>query len=247
MHILLVNDDGISSAGLRLLAQELSKEHRVSVAAPDGNRSAVGHGITTRTPVFVTKEDWGENIDAYAVTGTPADCTRVALDALLKEPADLVISGPNVGTNVSFDVFYSGTVSAALEGAMSGVRSIAVSAAYGADEKEAVRIFMRIFEQLDVQNDIEKLLNINIPARAMSEIKGVKWVPQRRSFHWDDHYYKRCSPDGQEYYWMYGEETNIPQDGETDLSAVDLGYVALTPLCPDITDETGFRNKQFKL
>ena len=104
MHILLVNDDGIHSPGLRLLAEALRDAgHRVTVVAPDRERSAVGHGITTRDPLFVQDQNW-EGIPAYSCSGTPADCTQLGLKALAKGPVDLVLSGPNRGLNVAGDL-----------------------------------------------------------------------------------------------------------------------------------------------
>lgn len=247
MRILLVNDDGIQSPGLRELAAALSAKHRVTVAAPDRERSAVGHGITLRSPLFVEEVFWEECVKAYAVSGTPADCTRLGLDALVESPVDLVISGPNKGFNLSLDALYSGTVSAALEAAMQGVKSIAVSAPGNADEREVVRIFLKILEQLDPERDIRQMLNVNIPALPAEQIRGVFWAPQDTAPQWKDHYEYRESPGGQAYYWLRSSDTVSDPDGETDLSRVAAGCVALTPLSFYLTDREGFREKKIKL
>ncbi len=187
MRVLLVNDDGIQSAGLRLLAQALKERHTVTVVAPDGQRSAASHSLTLQNRLEAKKEDL-DGIEAWAVGGTPADCTRLALDRLCPE-AELVISGPNVGLNVAFDTLYSGTVGAALEAAMHKKKALAVSAPPQADKKEVVRVFLRLLEQLDPARDIEHLLNINIPALPLEQIKGVRWVPQGLYHQWDDHFW----------------------------------------------------------
>ena len=164
MHILLVNDDGIHSPGLRTLAEALKGAgHQVTVVAPDRERSAVGHGITTRDPLFVQDFDW-DGIPAHSCSGTPADCTQLGLKALVKSPVDLVVSGPNRGVNLAGDLLYSGTVAAALEGAKMGYKSIALSAPVEADRETLVRVFLAILVQLDLKHDVRQTLNINVPA-----------------------------------------------------------------------------------
>lgn len=178
MHILLVNDDGIHSQGLKRLALSLAEKHEVTVVAPDGERSAIGHGITLRRPLFVQEAFWSEQIKTYAISGTPADCTRLGLDALTEGPVDLVISGPNDGPNTGTDLLYSGTVSAALEAAMLGKKALALSAPHGADTRAVVEIFLQILDQLDLEQDVRHALNINIPALPGEKLKGVRWAPQ---------------------------------------------------------------------
>lgn len=247
MNILLVNDDGIGAPGFRLLAEGLGRRHRVTVCAPDGNRSAVGHGITLHAPLLVQKHELPGTAAAYGVSGTPADCVRLGLGGLIEEPVDLVVSGPNVGLNVGMDLHYSGTVSAALEAAMQGKKSIAVSAPPQADQKSVVELFLHLFEQLDMETDIRHALNINFPALPREEIKGVKWVPQWLSFPWEDAYERRTSPMGQDYYWVRGREIPVPGDCASDVSAVLNGYVALTPITFRFTDDEGFSPKEFSL
>lgn len=242
MQILLVNDDGFEAPGLKLLAEKLAERHTVTVAAPAGNRSAVGHGLTMRQSLFAEEKPLTEGVRAYSISGTPADCTRLGLGNLTEDPVDLVISGPNVGLNIAFDVFYSGTVSAALEAAMYGKKAIAVSAPPHADMGEVVRVFLRLLEQLDPQRHIRHLLNINIPALPLEEIKGVKWVPQGSFFQWDDKY--ETGEDGG--YQIRGTELPAPER-ETDSSAVREGFVALTPLSFQLTDREGFFEKEFAL
>src|SRR5690606_19674244 len=125
MRLLLVNDDGIHAEGINKLAMELEKKHEVTIVAPNDERSAQSHALTLRKPLIV-KEVKLEGIKsrAYSVSGTPADCVRIALDQLIKEPVDLVISGINKGLNVGMDVLYSGTVSAAIEANLYGIPSM---------------------------------------------------------------------------------------------------------------------------
>ncbi len=246
MHVLLVNDDGIQSSGLKLLVRALAERHTVTVVAPDGQRSVTSHSLTFDRDLSVRKVKLGGAVAAWAVDGTPADCTRLALDVLCPN-VELVISGPNEGLNVAFDVLYSGTVGAALEAAMHGKKAIAVSAPPQAEEKEVVRVFLRLLEQLDLTRDIERLLNINIPALPLEKIKGVRWVPQGLYHQWEDHYRAEKTTAGRYMYHVYGEETAVSQEIADDSAAVLNGYVALTPLSFRLTDDQGFRDTQFML
>ncbi len=246
MHILLVNDDGIHSPGLRTLAEALKGAgHQVTVVAPDRERSAVGHGITTRDPLFVQDFDW-DGIPAHSCSGTPADCTQLGLKALVKSPVDLVVSGPNRGVNLAGDLLYSGTVAAALEGAKMGYKSIALSAPVEADRETLVRVFLAILAQLDLKHDIRQTLNINVPALPWEEIRGVRWVSQGHAM-WLGEYEERTSPMGRRYFWSTHEDGYALEPGDSDRSLLLEGYVTVTPLAYEMTDWEGFSKKEFAL
>jgi len=249
MHILLVNDDGIGAPGLHALAAELGREHRITVSAPMEERSAVGHGLTVRVPLFTEERQVPGAQAAYAVSGTPADCARLGILRLAGEPVDLVVSGINKGLNVAMDMLYSGTVSAAMEAAMLDKKSIAVSTQWDGDFAKAARIFARLLSQMDVERDIDFMLNVNIPALPGQEPKGVKWVPAGRTHLWADTYEHRQAPDGRNYYWLKNnQDAATPDFGtDTDIGSVANGYVALSPLVYDLTDSEGFRDKGFEL
>lgn len=247
MRILLVNDDGVFAPGYRELAQRLAEKHAVIAVAPDGNRSAVSHGLTMRTPIFAEEAELAPGLKAWAVSGTPADCTRLGLTTFCKEPPDLVISGPNCGANVGHDVFYSGTVGAALEATMHGHKAIAVSGHPLNDPKQIVDCFLHILSQIDAEKDIRQLLNINLPDLRDGAPKGVLWVPQATEHHWHDGYEHRVSPEGKPYWWISGTECPITPEPVDDLSALLQGYVTLTPLSPELTDKTAPWGKEFQL
>lgn len=247
MRILLVNDDGVYAPNYRELALRLAEKHTVTCVAPDGNRSAVSHGLTMRTPIFAEEITLAPGLVAWAVSGTPADCTRLGLTTFCPETPDLVISGPNVGYNVGHDVFYSGTVGAALEAAMHGVKAIAVSGHPRDDPKQVVSCFLRLFDQLDMEKDVRQLLNINLPSLRDGAPKGVLWVPQATEHHWHDGYEGRVSPDGKRYWWISGTECPISPEPVDDLSALLHGYATLTPLAPDIFDREAPFGKEFSL
>ena len=128
MNILITNDDGINAEGIKILSEAISKIANTYVVAPDSQRSASGHGITLDKPILINDEFIAENIKAYSTSGTPADCVKVGIRAILKDvEIDLVLSGINNGPNLGTDVIYSGTVAAAVEGLVENKPSIALS------------------------------------------------------------------------------------------------------------------------
>ena len=132
LRILISNDDGVFAEGIQALAAEaVERGHRVTVVCPDQERSATGHGLTLQTPIRAERADqlFAEGVQAWACSGTPADCVKLALFRLLEEPPDLVLSGINHGPNLGTDVLYSGTVSAAMEGTIEGLPAMAISSA----------------------------------------------------------------------------------------------------------------------
>ncbi len=231
MNILLVNDDGINSSGLWALAGVLVRNHVVTVVAPDQNRSAIGHGITLGTPLFAHRADFPRGVEAWSISGTPADCTRLGLLNLAPRPVDLVISGPNKGRNLGYDLPYSGTVAAALEAAMFGVKAIALSAPIGADDQRTIESFACIFALLDLENDFDQVLNINIPDLPIQEIKGLRWTPLGCN-RWEGAYLEQPSPNG-ECVHVFRPPAQPPDwnPGKADdWNSLNDGYITLTPL-----------------
>ena len=170
MNILITNDDGIWADGIIELGKEISKYHNVYIVAPDSQRSATGHAITIHDPILVNEEFVDDNIKAFSISGTPADCVKIGIEALLKDiNIDLVLSGINNGPNLGTDVIYSGTVSAAIEGFIQNKPSIAFSLnefnvpkeEYAKASKYASEIVNSIEDKLDLLDDC--ILNVNIP------------------------------------------------------------------------------------
>ncbi|OAG28762.1 5'/3'-nucleotidase SurE [Thermodesulfatator autotrophicus] len=236
MRILLTNDDGIFAEGLCALYDALCNQHEIFVVAPEAERSAVGHAITIADPLRVKKVKRGNIFFGYAVSGTPADCVKIALKEIIHSPIDLVLSGINRGANVGINVLYSGTVSAATEGAILGYPSIAVSL----DEyKEPDYCFAAYFVSclLDFLkgNKIKSnfCLNINIPFLPAHKIKGIKFVPQSTK-PLIERFEKRIDPHGNLYYWQCSEEFT-EKDPNTDVVALKEGYITITPLFHNLT------------
>jgi len=238
MKILLTNDDGINAEGLYELYCHIKDIADVHIVAPDIERSAVGHAITISDPLRVTKVKRNNAFFGYAVSGTPADCVKIAVRSILDEKPDLVISGINKGPNTGISVLYSGTVSAATEGTLLGIPSIAVSLTTYTDPdfKFAAGFIKKLAPKI-----IEKglpagtLLNINVPAVPQEEIKGVAITKQSNS-RFIEEFHKRIDPRGNTYYWLGGEMELLGDNSGSDHEAIKQNKISVTPLYFDLTD-----------
>lgn len=243
MKILLTNDDGIHAAGIKALMEALSVDHEVYVIAPDSERSAAGHSITLNTPLRVEEVTPNFNIKrAWKVSGTPGDCIKIGINAILEEEEkpDIVISGPNHGPNLGRDILYSGTVSAALEGAIYGYPSIAISVAGNTQSlchfQYAAHFIRRLLINLDPNTVPEKsILNINIPSVPSEDITGLE-VTKLGTRMYTDTYEKRSDPRGKVYYWLAGELITQDKEPGSDIEAIRNNKVSVTPVTFEITN-----------
>jgi len=242
MKILISNDDGIVANGIKALSETLAEEHEVYVIAPDRERSAAGHSLTLHTPLRVEELEPKNGIKrCWVTTGTPGDCVKIGISAILgeDEKPDIVISGINHGPNLGSDILYSGTVSCAMEGAMLGYPSIAVSLASMRAEYEdfkfAARFIASLLPKLKEFNFPKKsILNVNVPALDPEDISGVAVTELGRKM-FSDTYDKRLDPRGKTYYWMAGELINEPEDAVTDIAAVRNNKISITPVTYEMT------------
>jgi 5'-nucleotidase len=241
MRLLITNDDGVHAKGIHALCKELEKYHEVTIVAPDDQRSATSHSITITKPLTV-KEVKLPNIKskAYSVSGMPADCVRVAIDQIIEDKVDMVISGINVGYNLGTDILYSGTVSAAIEATLLDIPSIPVSTETSAEDyvyengAKYVKKVIEIAQNNKLQDDI--VLNVNIPPIKNKDIKGIKVCKiGKLQFY---HYYKETQTQNEEEGMIYklegGRVNNHKED--TDSYYVNNGYVTVTPLHYDLTN-----------
>jgi 5'-nucleotidase len=234
MRILVTNDDGIFSEGIKVLAEALAELGEVLVVAPDREQSASGHSLTLNRPLRIrqVREHW------FTVDGTPTDCVNLAVHGLFKEePPGLVVSGINFGLNLGNDVTYSGTVSAAFEASLHQLPAIAFSQEVeeGFSFEAAAglaRDIVRVLIAGELPPDL--LLNVNFPAKPP---KGVRWTRLgHRRYH--QTVVEKLDPKGRKYYWIGGTPEWEHLDG-TDHTALIQGYVAVTPLHLDLTDYRG--------
>lgn len=239
MNILITNDDGIRADGIIELAKELSTIGNVYVVAPESQKSATGHAITIHNPIMVNDEFIDKNIKAYSISGTPADCVKVGIEALFKDiNIDLVLSGINNGPNLGTDVVYSGTVSAAIEGLIQNKASIAVSyddfniekEVYRKSAKYVVTLINSIKDKLELLDDC--VLNMNIPK---TEVKGFK-VTKLGERKYDNVIEDRFSPRGKRYVWIGGDVRDEEQDEDSDIYSVKNGYISITPVNIEMTN-----------
>jgi 5'-nucleotidase len=238
LRILVSNDDGIDSKGIFVLANKLKELGEVIVVAPRTEQSAVGHAITMKTPVRLTEYFKNDDFFGYAVDGTPADCVKMGIKNILQETPDIVISGINHGSNAAINIIYSGTVSAAREAAIMDVPAIAVSVASHdvTDFTYAAEVAMETAKEV-IEKGITPgtLLNINLPDKPRSEIKGIQITKQGLS-KWDDRFEERLDPYGKKYYWLTGSIIDLDKDLHRDHYALKNDYVTITPIHFDLTD-----------
>ena len=230
-RILVTNDDGYRSDGIRVLAEALKAVGAVTIVAPVDEKSAIGHALTLRHPLRL--ESVSDNL--YCVDGTPTDCVNIAITQVFKGLPDFVVSGINKGYNLGDDVTYSGTVSGALEGALLGVPSIAVSlrSTRGAyDFSYAAHAAAQLADAMAKRPlPVRTFLNINVPKGVP---KGYRVTVQAKRNHVTS-VAERHDPKGRAYYWIEEGQNEWEPHDRSDYQAVRDGYVSVTPLQPDLT------------
>jgi len=239
MRILVTNDDGIHAQGIHNLIKELSSVAEIYLVAPDRERSGTGHSITVFDPIRVVKTNLPGVKQGWIVGGTPVDCVKIAIARLIDSQIDLVVSGINHGPNLGTDVLYSGTVSAAAEGVIMGCPALAVSLDSNKDEQnfDFTARFTRRMAKILVREGITKntLVNINVPDLPETKIKGVK-ITQLGVRNYDNLFEERKDPRGNTYYWLGGGVLKEEQHEESDVYAVQQGFISVTPIKLDLTD-----------
>lgn len=237
-YILITNDDGIAAPGIHQLVMSLRPLGEIVVVAPDTERSAVGHAITLSDPLRVTPFNKNGEWEGFAVSGTPADCVKIAVGALLPRRPDLVVSGINLGSNAGINVIYSGTVSAATEGTILGIPSIAISLTTYVEPLFATAgEFAQEIVQLVLQKGLppRTLLNVNVPNVPSEAIRGVK-VTRQGMAHFAEFFDKRVDPRNRVYYWMDGKKEELAEGEDVDDVAIRHNFISITPIKYDLTN-----------
>lgn len=237
--ILVSNDDGITSKGIRVLVSVMKKLGDVVVVAPDSPQSGMGHAITIGETLRLYEEDIFEDVLAFKSSGTPADCVKLAKHYVLKDRTpDLVVSGINHGSNTSISVLYSGTMSAAIEGALEGYPSIGFSLcdfSSKADFSHTEEWIEKIARQV-LERGISKgvALNVNFPPKRNEAIKGVK-ICRQADAKWQEEFAERYDPTGRKYFWMAGNFVNFDKGEDNDEWAIANNYISIVPCQYDLT------------
>jgi 5'-nucleotidase len=232
MKIIVTNDDGIYSPGLAALANVASRFGTVQVVAPDVEQSSMGHAVTHSRPLSLKKSpiSFGNNIEAYRVNGTPADC--VALGTHLWAKTDLVLSGINLGPNLGNSMWHSGTLAAAKQAVLLGIKGIAFSTpTVKPPDFDALDPFVEKILELLIEHPDFGLFNVNLPPQP----QGIRWTRQSVRLY-DGHIVPGMDPMGRKHYWFTVTPLE-PADEGTDRWAVEQGFVSITPLRLDLTNE----------
>lgn len=236
--ILVTNDDGITAPGIRNLVHFMNEIGDVIVVAPNSPQSGKGHAITINSTLTYEEIQLDGPQKDFALSGTPVDCVKFALDKILHRKPDLVVSGINHGANSSINVIYSGTMSAAVEAGVEGLQAIGFSLldfAWDADFSQGKKFIQKIVKNV-LENPLPKgiVLNVNIPKLQEKEIKGIK-VCRQANAKWEENFDERTNPHGKKYFWLTGYFNNMDQAEDADENALAEGYISVVPVKFDLT------------
>jgi 5'-nucleotidase len=249
MRILVTNDDGILAPGIRRLVQVAKRHGTVKVAAPDRERSACSHSMTMREPLRVWPVNDYEGVEAYQVSGMPVDCVNLGLHLGWPDGCDLVLSGINNGPNLGFDITYSGTAAGAMEGVINGIPSLSISMALF--ENHDPVLYETATRWLDENWDLLEsaprrpltFLNVNVPNVAWDDLKGTRVAKMGKRVYKDRIEYRE-DPWGRPYYWQGGAVIVTGDQPGTDVEAIVDGFVSVTPVSMDWTDNAMVKDLQ---
>jgi 5'-nucleotidase len=241
--ILVSNDDGITSNGIRTLVKVMREIGDVLVVAPDGPQSGMGHAITVGETLRLEETTIFDGVRAFECSGTPADCVKIARHFVLKDhrEPDVIVSGINHGSNTSISVLYSGTMSAAIEGAIEGTPSIGFSLcdySHKADFSHVEEYVKKITLQV-LEKGLPKgvALNVNFPPRQNERVKGIR-VCRQANAKWVEDFDQRFDPNGRRYFWMAGNFVNFDKGEDNDEWAIANNFVSIVPCQFDLTAHT---------
>ncbi|MDH5598716.1 MAG: 5'/3'-nucleotidase SurE, partial [Cyclobacteriaceae bacterium] len=229
--ILISNDDGITSRGIKLLVQLMKELGEVVVVAPNSPQSGMGHAITIGNTLRLEESLIFDDVKSYECSGTPADCVKLAKHFILKDrKPDLVVSGINHGSNTSINVLYSGTMSAALEAAIEGMPAIGFSVCDYSSEADFSHVgeFVTRIAKETLEKGLPKgvALNVNFPPKRNESIKGIKVCRQARA-KWQEEFDQRIDPNGRRYFWLAGNFVNFDKGEDNDEWAIANNYVSV--------------------
>lgn len=232
-RLLLINDDGINAEGLKYLYRGLRNKADITIVAPITEKSGSGVSMTLTKPLKILSISWEDNVPAWSVTGTPADCVKLALNSILKEPPDLIVSGINRGSNAGRNVLYSGTIGAVIEGIFrDNLPGIAFSCSDYENpgyHKFYKYVFPIVRHFMEHTLPSGTLLNVNFPSGSCQDVKGFRLARQGMGF-WTDNPDKRIHPEGIPYYWLGGKWKPHKEAPDSDVLLLEQGYVTAVPI-----------------
>jgi 5'-nucleotidase len=238
MRILITNDDGILADGIYALARELEKYYEVIIIAPETQKSAQSHAITLHKPLIIKEIKLeGINSRAYSISGTPADCVRAGMEAIIENKVDMVVSGINLGYNSGMDIIYSGTVSAAVEASIYNIPSLAVSAEWvngTANYDIAAKLTRKVLKYVEKRVlDSNMVLNLNVPFELSDIDKELKVCTIGGAIL--DYYFMEDKGNGERTLTLKGRKETKLEEG-TDRFYLSRGFATITPLRYDLTN-----------
>lgn len=242
-RILITNDDGVHAPGIYSLCRAAQNVADVCIVAPSGEQSAVGLSITLRRPLQIQRISLpGINSPVWAVTGTPADCVKLAINTILDNPPDLILSGINRGSNAGRNVLYSGTVAAVIEGTLSRIPGMAISMAdyYDTSYQHIEETIPALIQYLlDHPLPSGTFMNVNFPSVTLGPVKGIRLTTQGKEY-WMENPEKRSHPvEGHDYYWLGARLAQFDESEDCDISWLRKGYAAAVPIHIDnMTDHS---------
>lgn len=249
-HFLVTNDDGINSPGLRALWEAVKDFAKVTVVAPDKQRSGSGLAITFDTPLTILPVSNWEGSAAFQVSGTPVDCVKSALSILMDQKPDMVLSGINYGTNSGGTILSSGTIGCALEACMRDIPGIAFSKwCYETHDFEYLIPYIRPIVEFVLEQKLPKgtIYNVNFPLEKQNTIKGLKVVKHGVS-RWMETPNKHFHPLGHMHYQLDGVWTDHMEKDDTDVHFLKKGYITASPIhIGDLTDHNVLKNQKQNL
>lgn len=239
-RILITNDDGIHAPGLLHLWKALQKQYDLSIVAPAVEQSSVGMSITIRVPLQVKQLDWHDHTPAWAVSGTPADCVKMARSVLLREQPDLIVSGINRGSNEGRNILYSGTVGGVIEGVMRNVPGIAFSVCdYSSPDFSQTQRWIQAIVSDVLEHPLPQgsILNVNFPKLTPDGYRGIKLTRQGKR-HWGEEPVIRKHPsEDNDYYWLGARLTTFDEHQDCDVEWLEKGYITAVPVhVQELTD-----------
>jgi len=230
--LLITNDDGIHAPGIKHLWQSVREFFDVAIVAPQTEKSGCGLSITWKKPLHIHTVEWEGNTPAWTLTGTPADCVKIALSGLLDRKPDMIISGVNSGSNAGRTVLYSGTVGGVIEGTLKGIPGIAFSFCdMETPPVAATKPFIVPIIRHFLKNPLPAgtLLNVTFPLNCKNGTKGFRMAKQGKSY-WREAPDRRIHPEGAPYYWLGGAWGSVDEDPASDVALADQGYVVAAPI-----------------
>ena len=246
--ILITNDDGIHAPGIKHLWSALKNYADLAIIAPAAEQSSVGLSITLRNPLHLEKIHWPESICAWSVSGTPADCVKMALRVILSKKPDLVVSGINRGTNSGRAVLYSGTVGGTIEAVMQDIPGIAFSCFdyEDPDYKSAEGLIPKIVDYI-LKHPLPSgtLLNVNFPSQSHNPVKGIKMTRQGKGYWGEDPDQRSHPSEGHHYYWLGAKYKEYEEEMDGDVHLLTQGYVTAVPVhVGELTDHKHLQERR---